>query len=561
MKRVVRPLLGAVMFVCFASSLWAESLAFVRGMDGALWVRDRQTWTSLGGQLLGSPDACSWGGDRIDVFARGMNRNLVQISRIGGRWTSWVDHGGTLATDPSCVSWGANRIDVFSSAAAGNVIQKSWTGSEWTDWRSLGGEVTDPVDAASWGPGRIDVFVRGTDDALWQIAFDDGHWGGWTKLGGRIISSPGAVSWGPNRIDVFARGRDGTIRQIAWDGERWTPWTDQGGQEFWSGFGGGPGPDVTSLGPNRLELYVVGAAQDVQRKTWNGTRWSGWQSLGGKVNGEIGAVALRAVRSVPDAPRSARFRITLDSFRVNRASWDDILSRDGKGDEVFFVYEARVLGKEGEVRAATGLVRTPVYGDVNHEDWRTTRRRSGSWSDLGGLKSGDGDALNITVWEGTLEAGGDSVLVIPTVWEWDGNQDFLNSVFRFLATPVALAGEGIGLAVNARTASTLDAAAIAYTPVLKILSGRGEIGSDVVASKSIFGDPKDRPIGMADADAVYRFNPQAIQLTYETAVQITTFPPTQVRDSVGARIPVRYIDAEELKGDYTLYVTVERIER
>lgn len=559
MKRRTWHCFAAVVVVFCSWSLFAESLAFVRGDDGALWVRDRNTWKSLGGQLLGSPDACSWGPDRLDVFARGTDQNLIQISRIGGRWTNWVDLGGNLLTDPSCVSWGPNRIDVFATGASFTLIHKAWDGRRWTEWESWDGEVREAVDAASWGPNRIDVFARGTDDALWQFAWDGERWTGWNRLGGRIISSPGAVSWGPNRIDVFARGHDGVLRQIAWDGEQWTQWFDHGAPpDVWSGPAGGRGPDVTSLGENRLEVYFLGPDRDLRRKTWNGTRWSAWQSLGGRVNGDPGAVALRTGQAhVADAPavRSrARFRIELDGFTVNRASWDDILSRDGKGDEVFVTYEARVLGRDEQVAASTGLIRTPLYGDINHPDWRTTRRQAGTWSDLGGLKSGDEQALGIQVWEGTLESGGDSVLVIPAIWEWDGNQDFLTGVFRFLGAPVALAGEGLGLAVNARAPSLLDEAQLVYSPVLRSLAGRGEAGSDIVTSKSVFGDPKDRPIGMKDDGAAYRYDPQAIQIDYETAVQLSG-------DRGGFRVPMRFVDADELKGDYTLHVKVVRLDR
>jgi hypothetical protein len=557
MKKQAWPCLAAVVFICFATTLVAESLAFVRGDDGALWVRDRSSWKSLGGQLLGSPDACSWGPDRLDVVARGMEGNLVQMSRIRGRWTGWVDLGGTLVTDPSCVSWGPNRIDIFATGASATVIHKAWDGARWTEWESFDGEVREAVDAASWGPNRIDVFARGTDDALWQLAWNGERWTGWNRLGGRILSSPGAVSWGPNRIDVFARGENGVIRQIAWDGEQWSQWFDHGGPpELWSGPAGGRGPDVTSLGVNRLEVYFLGADRDLRRKTWNGTRWSGWQSLGGRVNGDPGAVALRTtqVPAVASAPVRSRFRIEIEGFTVNRASWDDILSRDGKGDEVFIAYEARVLGSEDEVKATTGLIRTPVFGDINHDDWRTTRTKAGSWSDLGGLKSGDVQSLGITAWEGTLEAGGDSVLLIPTVWEWDGNQDFLTNVFRFLAAPVALAGEGVGQAIHVRTPTSLDAAQQAFSPVMRTLSGSGEIGSDIVTSKSVFGDPKDRPIGMKDDGGTYRFEPQALQINYETAVQLSG-------DRGGFRVPFRFADAEELKGDYTLHVKVVKLDR
>ena len=36
-------------------------------------------WESLGGTITSAPAAVSWGPNRIDVFARGQNQNLIHM--------------------------------------------------------------------------------------------------------------------------------------------------------------------------------------------------------------------------------------------------------------------------------------------------------------------------------------------------------------------------------------------------------------------------------------------------------------------------------------------------
>lgn len=529
----------------------AETLVFARGTDDALWVRDRAAWKSLGGNLSAGPDACSWGPDRVDVFARDAELHLIQIARIGGRWTRWFNLGGSLRSAPTAVSWGPNRIDVFAAGDDQTLIHKAWNGSEWSEWESLGGQIVGSPDAASWGPGRLDVFARGTDGALWQIAWDGEGWSDWVRLGGALASDPGAVSWGPNRIDVFARKADGKMWQIAWDGSRWTRWFDQGGA-----FHSGTGADASSLGPDRVEVYGVGPRGDLMRKAWNGTRWGEWLSLGGAITSDPGAVVVRDTAvAVPSAPALARFRISLTGFTVNRASWDDILQRDGKGDEVFTVHEVRILGKEDTVVAAGDPVRSAVMGDINRHDWRSTRIQAGSLSEAGGLTTGDTVERSVVLWDGQLSAGGNSLLIVPTIWEWDGDPDFLNRALAFLAAPIILAGEGAGIVLGARPGPPGEQGAALLSSVVRTLTGRGDIGTNVTASKNVFGDPKDRPVGMKDAGIRYVFEPQALHFTYETALQASR---TDFGRGNGV-ISIRYRDAEDLKGDYTLHVHIENV--
>lgn len=58
---------------------------------------------------------------------------------------------------------------------------------------------------------------------MWEAAWDD--------LGGQFTSAPAVAAWGPNRLDVFGVGADKALYHKAWTGAEWTPgWDDLGGQ-------------------------------------------------------------------------------------------------------------------------------------------------------------------------------------------------------------------------------------------------------------------------------------------------------------------------------------------
>ena len=141
-----------------------------------------------------------------------------------GRFTGLADG---LTSDPSAVSWGGGRIDAFARGADNALYHKAYDGS-WREWESLGGTITSGPDASTWGSGRLDVFARGGDNALYHKAYT-GSWGDWESLGGTITSDPAAVSWGAGRIDVFARGADNTLYHKAYEGG-WGDWESLGGQ-------------------------------------------------------------------------------------------------------------------------------------------------------------------------------------------------------------------------------------------------------------------------------------------------------------------------------------------
>ena len=86
----------------------------------------------MGGEPAGDPAACSWGADRIDLFARGRDGALWHCWYEPAGWQPWESLGGTLASDPTACAWGPNRLDVFARGTEGDLLHASWDGGAWS---------------------------------------------------------------------------------------------------------------------------------------------------------------------------------------------------------------------------------------------------------------------------------------------------------------------------------------------------------------------------------------------------------------------------------------------
>jgi len=100
----------------------------------------------------------------------------------------------------------------------------------------------------------------------------------------------GALSvTGGEAIDVVVRGSDGAV----WDKELTTVVAPFAGP--WRGLGGrvlaGSGPAAVNVG-GTLYVLIVGTDGAVWvRHSTDGAHWSGWQSLGGRGSGDVGAAS------------------------------------------------------------------------------------------------------------------------------------------------------------------------------------------------------------------------------------------------------------------------------
>jgi len=259
-------------------------------------------WEGVGNSVQGTPAVASWGPERLDVFARGQNNELLH-RWYDGRWHDWESLGGTLTSPPAAVSWGPGRIDVVARLQDGRLYQR-WYDGQWHGWDPLGLEVASGTPAvASWGPNRLDVFAQGPGNQLWHRWYEN-RWFDWEPLGGEISSGVAAVSWGVGRIDVIVKGTDGQLHTRWFDG-RWNGWAPLGSPPF----GTDSDPAIDARGPGLLDIYVVssdGTANQLYRRSFAGG-WGDFQWLGdfhragggqgvGVVSWDAGRIDLFALR-------------------------------------------------------------------------------------------------------------------------------------------------------------------------------------------------------------------------------------------------------------------------
>ncbi|MCR4347790.1 MAG: hypothetical protein NUV55_11405 [Sulfuricaulis sp.] len=281
-----------------------------------------------------------------------------------------------------------------------------------------------------------------------------------------------------------------------------------------------------------------------------------------------------------DVSGRARYRITINGFRVDQETMDDPLQRDGKGDEVYFALRVEEYDRTNLTRSGHALVKSPVFGDKNGFPAQS-RVMAGRAGESGGLRRGDlypganpvtrsrepsSIDLPLFVWDGYLEAGKSALLIYPAIWEWDGEQagerfshwlgDFNND--GFANTYGAIKRDSVIQQFTADRVNvlTLDAAAHA--------TGATWIN---ITNSELSGD---RPIGFSQVRSAlesiftlgsYTYFERVIVLTREAierelaARNTSSLPP--------GIVAIRYRDDPAADGtfggDYTLYLQVERL--
>ncbi len=175
--------LGGLITSAPSVASWAPGRldVFARGLNGDLvhkWFSGGWSgWESLGGYLTTDPAAVSWGPGRIDIFVGSVDFSRPGISTMyhkwydGGRWYDWECLGGSLTSAPAVSSWAPGRLDVFARGINNDLIHL-WYADRWYNWESLGGGLTSAPGTVSWSVGAIDVLVLGTDQRLWQKYHD-----------------------------------------------------------------------------------------------------------------------------------------------------------------------------------------------------------------------------------------------------------------------------------------------------------------------------------------------------------------------------------------------------
>ena len=228
----------------------------------------------------------------VSFFAVISNPAGASVAASGTGVVNWTD-GILTGTGPAVALYPPNdQAYGFVVNTTGGLWYEALNSSGTSPWSSLGGVSTASPAAISWNVGfetnqslRLDVFVRGTDGALWHKYYQNG-WSNWESLGGILATGagPAVSSWSANRLDVFVQGTDGQLWHKWWDGSKWSGWQGLGGKLTSSPAAASP---LTNPSSNQIDVFVRGTDGAVWQKTYN-ISWSNGKSFHGQVAVDTG---------------------------------------------------------------------------------------------------------------------------------------------------------------------------------------------------------------------------------------------------------------------------------
>jgi hypothetical protein len=222
-----------------------------------------------GAAFLSRPSACSWGPQRLDLFAVAGHRNSGDSGQITdtdgniyhaifntGEWSPWVPVPRTFSILPgsalAACSWGVGRLDIFAISAVYDnpgeprvaSLKHNWYtvddagNGTWSAWEDLGAPpvagFNGTAPSLTFGSPLLQPANPSTPSSPPTFATSP--------------PSPAAGTWGENRLDVFAIGGDGQLWHIWYDGQ-WHAWENIGGMIQ-------ADPCCVSWAPGRLDVFA-----------------------------------------------------------------------------------------------------------------------------------------------------------------------------------------------------------------------------------------------------------------------------------------------------------------
>jgi hypothetical protein len=152
--------------------------------DNGGWSAGWESLGSLNGAtgLWNSPPAIvCWAPARIDIFAQGADHSMYHKSWDGQNgWlpgpgiTGWESPiPGHFYSPPAVVSWGPQRVDIFALGVDLSMQHIGFTGNTWTgfNYEALGGGFFSKPATISRGPNLLDVFAVGLNGELYHNWF------------------------------------------------------------------------------------------------------------------------------------------------------------------------------------------------------------------------------------------------------------------------------------------------------------------------------------------------------------------------------------------------------
>ncbi len=166
-----------------------QAAVAVRGIDHAIYVNSYSPATGwsgfsrIAGTALDAPVGVAFtpSGD-LDVFVTGINDAIWLNTRHNGAWSGWQSLGGVVVGGPNAVMVPGGPVQVFAQGGAGVGYVNSYSGTTWSGWKSIGGVLTSTPAAAAPASGSSWVVGDGTDGHLWLNTYSGGTWSGWSQL-------------------------------------------------------------------------------------------------------------------------------------------------------------------------------------------------------------------------------------------------------------------------------------------------------------------------------------------------------------------------------------------
>ena len=268
-----------------------------------------------------SPAAVSCGEGRVDLLGRSVRGELLHRRWHGGEWGPIASFGVPgaggvpLEWPVSACSTGPDEIQIVARGAEGELLHARLRNPEGIGFECIGcpaGIEGTPMglagapSACSRERGRMDVFATGSAGALLHATWDEGGFGEFESLGGidtaqgriePVASAIAACACGPRAMGVLTRGPGGDVLLKWWNGTRWSGFESLGAPQE---------PDATypavqravrlasapigcGLPAPRLDVFARGPRGDLLHTWWEGTGWSGFRSLGWPSSAHTGA--------------------------------------------------------------------------------------------------------------------------------------------------------------------------------------------------------------------------------------------------------------------------------
>jgi spore germination protein YaaH len=194
----------------------------------------------------------------------------------------------------------------------------------------------------------------------------------WYSSGGALTSGADVASWGRGRADAFARGLDNGLTHSWWDGTSWSGPESLGGSLT-------ADPSAASWGANRIDVFGRGSNNELLHKWWGGSGWSGWETLGGGLSGG------------PDAASWGTERLDLFARGSDMALWH--MWWDGHGWSNFENLGGYLTSDPTAVSWAPNRIDVFARGtdySLVHKWWDGSRWSG--WESLGGYLTSSPDA-------------------------------------------------------------------------------------------------------------------------------------------------------------------------